>query len=1391
MNKKIISLLIAVGMLPTYNYSVKAATLSDIVCERSDNKLEFTGVSSDKNGKMMLKVYNSDYSATQTGGFVFLDVVTTDENGKFSVTVTMPDTLANGNSATGEYTMVYSDGSERITDTFMYTVATEAMGIYEKLKTESAATLVADLSGSFSADAEKVGVDIDAFNALGDKEKVCRWFTGMRTADGPENVNILNDCIYAEYIRVCAESERTRVAMALNPSYGGVSYDSLNENKKVIIAAYLAGCSFSEYSDISDAFGTGLVLADISMARSSELTDIITGNAALLGLVGNDAYTTYTGMADVNKLKVNENFVAAANGAVTSLTQLNTIFQNAVNSVLGNKNQYGGGSSGGGSSFGPIVTKGDLAGNIPENNIFTDLGDAPWASTAITYLAENNIVSGYDDGRFGANDYVTREAFVRMLLNASGLFEEGHTSTFTDVEPGAWYAEYVACAQNKQIISGVGENVFGVGSTLTRQDMAVIILRTAQMQAKAIASVRDYERFSDQTEIADYAIEAVNVLYRANLINGMEDGSFEPAAPLTRAQAAKVLYDVYSGITPKLTSSSNNTQSVSWVQEKFERQAEFLAAVGVLNKAASEYKMSDLVTQGGFVNMALNLAEDASYIGDTLTDSAKDAADRYDLLWAGFDEAGTLTIDDAVEILVKSIGYGPFVEEGEFVKKAGEIGLLKGVPQPGNVTLKADVAMMLLENATECAPVVVSNLSSSNKRMEVLSSTNMLEHVRDTYKYTGVVTGNCLSTVYSENGIKKGHIEIDGTVYACDNEDYGDYLGHRVTYYVRRAEDDIVKYVALRDENDSIVIQSEDFLGISDDFKTVRYNKNSAAKSITISDAPRVFYNGRFYGEYQKADFDIDRGTIKIVEGSKSGESDMIFITSYETFVVDRISNKKTVIFNKYSHSGATQKIDVEYADFELIKNGVNIKVSDLKEWDILSVAATKNGVEPYYEMYACDEVESGRTETYSEAERTVESIGYVYDIAGSYFDSYAEGKGIGTVLELGKYQIYHLDVFGRIAAVEKDLQLVSDAYAYVMKIWETEDESFSIRYYDVNDEAVVTLPLSEGVKIDGIKCKTAGNVRQSALFDADVRSTKQLIKYTINKDKKIAEIETATAVNDSDPSIFTKKNVSTKYTYENASFNHELFLNPDTKILCVPTSGENAEDYYIVDRSLFSTDKAALMATNVTAYDFDDFMRSNMVVVSYNAQGNLDLSDSLEILVVDGVGQGLNDDGEAMTVIKGSIGNYEAMQFFVEDAGVLPNVRKGDALYVRFNSKGRITHADTIFSLYDLQRSGNVYEGAKSILQSEKNAKTQLYTGWLKDIDLNAGSGENIIVLDSESVIPVKLNGNASKVIVYDAEDGKTTVEDISALEKDDLIIVRLRYSTIKAIVAIKNVRK
>ena len=63
------------------------------------------------------------------------------------------------------------------------------------------------------------------------------------------------------------------------------------------------------------------------------------------------------------------------------------------------------------------------------------------------------------------------------------------------------------------------------------------------------ATHADQPQFSDQAEIADYAITAVEKLYMAGVIDGRGDGTFYPVGASQRSEAAKMLAQLITALT--------------------------------------------------------------------------------------------------------------------------------------------------------------------------------------------------------------------------------------------------------------------------------------------------------------------------------------------------------------------------------------------------------------------------------------------------------------------------------------------------------------------------------------------------------------------------------------------------------------------------------------------------------------------------------------------------------------------------------------------------------------------------------------------------------------------------------------------------------------------------
>jgi hypothetical protein len=208
----------------------------------------------------------------------------------------------------------------------------------------------------------------------------------------------------------------------------------------------------------------------------------------------------------------------------------------------------GGGGFSGGSSGDKLKGEGTTITDLPAPEepklpevSFNDIDDSHWANEYVTKLAQYEVITGFEDGTFRPENLVTKEQFVKMVVEAFGLQSDNKAVAFADVQAGHWAKDYIAIAVDKGIINGKSEAEFGIGENLSRQNAAVIIARVADLAGYTLKS-GNAPAFTDKAEIAAYALDGVTRLSNAGIINGMGDGSFAPNGTLTRAQAAKILY---------------------------------------------------------------------------------------------------------------------------------------------------------------------------------------------------------------------------------------------------------------------------------------------------------------------------------------------------------------------------------------------------------------------------------------------------------------------------------------------------------------------------------------------------------------------------------------------------------------------------------------------------------------------------------------------------------------------------------------------------------------------------------------------------------------------------------------------------------------------------------
>ena len=180
---------------------------------------------------------------------------------------------------------------------------------------------------------------------------------------------------------------------------------------------------------------------------------------------------------------------------------------------------------------------------------FVDVGkDVEWAEEAITELAKAGIVSGSvssDTGEkvFEPNNKITRAEFAKLIVGAFNLPEATDDANYSDVNKDDWFFKTIATASKLGIVMGYEGGIFNPNKEITREEMCVMLIRAA----KAIGlNIPEAElSFDDSSSVSDFAISSIAGLAKLGIINGVGDNNFAPLNNATRAESAKVIYQIY------------------------------------------------------------------------------------------------------------------------------------------------------------------------------------------------------------------------------------------------------------------------------------------------------------------------------------------------------------------------------------------------------------------------------------------------------------------------------------------------------------------------------------------------------------------------------------------------------------------------------------------------------------------------------------------------------------------------------------------------------------------------------------------------------------------------------------------------------------------------------
>ena len=124
---------------------------------------------------------------------------------------------------------------------------------------------------------------------------------------------------------------------------------------------------------------------------------------------------------------------------------------------------------------------------------------------------------------------------------------DGVAKKLSDVNDSEVYYDAVNTLSVMGIINGYGDGTFKPNQNVTRAEFTAMLMRSLKLGdtgSKSAAGL-PFSDIDDNNSDINWAIPNINTAYGKGIINGYEDGTFRPDAPIIRAEIVAVLYKAF------------------------------------------------------------------------------------------------------------------------------------------------------------------------------------------------------------------------------------------------------------------------------------------------------------------------------------------------------------------------------------------------------------------------------------------------------------------------------------------------------------------------------------------------------------------------------------------------------------------------------------------------------------------------------------------------------------------------------------------------------------------------------------------------------------------------------------------------------------------------------
>lgn len=227
-----------------------------------------------------------------------------------------------------------------------------------------------------------------------------------------------------------------------------------------------------------------------------------------------------------------------------------------------------------------------------------------YAKSSIISLWEKNLLTGDSDGMFNPNQAATRAEMAVLMVKALSLDTSNlpDVPTFNDVPKDHWAFKYVEAAYRSGLVKGMSNGAFGVDNPCTREQMAVMLVRSLGLTDGILESAQELTNvsmLSDRNQISDWAVNSVEFSYEGNLLKGYGN-AFNPGEYARKEQLA-VLVDRFlsnresiEGMSAAITEKAKSLKFPSLYKAlqnsvNFKGRAQYSLQATLTNTALDEY----------------------------------------------------------------------------------------------------------------------------------------------------------------------------------------------------------------------------------------------------------------------------------------------------------------------------------------------------------------------------------------------------------------------------------------------------------------------------------------------------------------------------------------------------------------------------------------------------------------------------------------------------------------------------------------------------------------------------------------------------------------------------------------------------------------------------------